>query len=124
MNDPPHAGLPGRREERKRVADGVGVPEKAMIESHPIRVVQNGYALKVFGQQVRPVERQRERPDAVAKRIGPTGGVGEGYYRVPGIEKPLGDVFAGISIGPGNRMSLLHGHVVFSFQTGVDVSPL
>ena len=124
MNDPPHAGLPGRREERERVAHRVGVLEEAMIESYPIRVVQHGHALEVFGQPIRPVELQRQRPDAVAERIGPAERVRERHNRVSGFEKPLGDVLAGIPVGPGYRMNLLLGHADCSFSTGVAVSPL
>ena len=70
-------------EQDERIAHGVGVLEEAMVESHPIGVVEDRHALEVFGQPVRPVEIEGERPDAVAKGICPRQRVGERDDRVP-----------------------------------------
>ena len=48
---------------------GVGVLEQAVIEPHPVGVVEDRDALQVLGQEIRLVEMERERLDAVAKRI-------------------------------------------------------
>ena len=83
VDDPLDAGLLGGREQSERVAHGVGVGEQAMVEPHPVGVVEDRAPRQVLRQQVRLVEMEGKRPDAVAERIGPARRVGQRDDRCP-----------------------------------------
>jgi hypothetical protein len=92
VDDPFDACFPGGLEESEGILHGIGVLEEAVVEPHPVGVVENRHAFQLLGQDFRLVEMERERFDPVAKGIRSGQGVGQGNDRVSIIEKPLGDV--------------------------------
>jgi hypothetical protein len=69
MDDPLDASLPCGVEESEGVSHGIGMLELAVIESHPVGVVEDRDALQVLGQETGLVEMERVRLDAISERI-------------------------------------------------------
>ena len=101
---------PCRLEESLRVAHGVGVLEQAMIESHPVGVVEHRDAAELPDEQIRLVEVERKCLDAIAEGVFAGKRVGQRDDGLPFVEQPLGDVFPGIAVGPRHRMDCRFGH--------------
>ena len=106
MNDPLDPRLPGGIEKHAAVADRVGKLEAAMIEPHPIGVVERRDAAERLDELFRLVEverrgRQRPRRTGWAARR-----VGQRPHGASPIEQPPGDLPARVAIGAGDDVRL------------------
>ena len=82
--------------------DGIGVLEQTVVEPHPVGVIENGYALQLFSEEIGLIEMEEKRLDAVAERIGSGQGIRERDDSLPLVEESLGDVLARVAVGAGD----------------------
>ena len=103
VDDPPHAGLPGgRRTAQAYCSTASACREQAMVEPHPVGVVEHRTPRERLGQPVRSSKWNGHRADLLAERVGPPGRVGQRDDRLALVEQSPGDVLAGVSEGPGD----------------------
>ena len=69
VDDPLNTSFLGCVEESERIPYGIGVLEEGVVEAHPIGVVKDRHAPQMVYQQIRLIEMERKRLDAVVGGI-------------------------------------------------------
>src|SRR3972149_544344 len=75
-----------------------------VFETDPIGVIESSCATKVFGEQGRRIEMERESPNRGAKWILLIGMCGNGSYLTTGIEQTTSDVLPDVPEGTGDHI--------------------